>query len=81
MSQHATQMGWSNLGNDGPLANYIALDFTEHVKETRIMLGYDFFNFVVDVGSAIGLWIGLSVMGMFDVFVSVVIWSRNNFKI
>ena len=44
----------------------IHLNFKKTVKVTRYLKAYGVFELVVDVGSSLGLWIGLSVLGVFD---------------
>ena len=46
--------------------NKINLNFKKTVKVTRYQKAYGVFELVVDVGSSLGLWIGLSVLGVFD---------------
>ena len=55
----------------------IYLNFDENIKVKRIVLAYDFGTFLVEIGSALGLWLGLSVIGVFDVLVSgfIKIWK------
>ena len=36
----------------------------------RKVVAYDMFNFVVDVGSSLGLWLGLSILNMSDAMVN-----------
>ena len=42
------------------------LSFSPSVKKTRYKRAYDMFDLVVEVGSCLGLWIGLSALGLFD---------------
>ena len=44
----------------------IELNFQKTVKVTRYLKAYGLFELVVDVGSSLGLWIGLSILGVFD---------------
>ena len=37
--------------------------FDKTVKQSQAMIGYDFSNFLVDLGSSVGLWFGISVIG------------------
>ena len=46
----------------------IALSFDASVKIVKYMNAYGLFELVVDVGSSLGLWIGLSAIGVFDLF-------------
>ena len=36
------------------------------------MEAYGFFDLVVEVGSSLGLWIGLSALGVFDLLLDIV---------
>ena len=42
------------------------LAFQRKVKVTRYMWTYGHFDLVVEIGSSLGLWIGLSALGVFD---------------
>ena len=44
------------------------LSFQKVVRVTRYQRAYDLFDLVVEVGSSLGLWIGLSALGIFDLF-------------
>ena len=44
----------------------VVLSFHKRVKVTRYMNSYDMFDLVVEAGSSLGLWIGLSALGVFD---------------
>ena len=35
------------------------------------MLAYDFSNYLIDIGSSLGLWFGLSVFGLADLMVMI----------
>ena len=43
--------------------------FDNQVKVNTRLLMYDVENLLVDFGSSLGLWLGISVVGIFDVFV------------
>ena len=43
---------------------FLKLDKT--VKVTKFMYTYGIFELVVDVGSSLGLWVGLSALGILD---------------
>ena len=42
------------------------LSFQRRVKVTRYLRDYGLFDLVVEVGSSLGLWVGLSALGIFD---------------
>ena len=42
------------------------LSFRKKVKVIKHMKAYDLFDFVVEVGSCLGLWIGFSAISLFD---------------
>ena len=44
----------------------ILLNFNRQVKATRYLPAYGLFDLVVEVGSSLGLWIGLSGLGLYD---------------
>ena len=49
----------------------IELNFKRSVKQIYSLAAYDGFDFVVEAGSALGLWLGLSGVGVFDLFVDI----------
>ena len=51
-------------------ADSIKLFFDDKIKVERIVLAYDFDTLLVEIGSSLGLWLGLSVVGIFDILVS-----------
>ena len=44
----------------------IGLYFQEQIEIKKIVLAYDATSLLVEVGSCLGLWLGLSVLGLFD---------------
>ena len=48
-----------------------ALHFQRTVKVTRYIQAYGLFDLVVEVGSSLGLWIGLSGLGVYDLILEV----------
>ena len=47
--------------------NRLVLNFMDTIEIRRIVLSYDATSLLVEVGSCLGLWLGLSVVGMYDV--------------
>ena len=41
----------------------VSLMFDETIIYSKAIIGYDFSNFLVDLGSSVGLWFGISVLG------------------
>ena len=52
--------------------NIFGLYLEDEVKVERIMLAYGFTDLLVEIGSCLGLWLGLSVVGIFDIVVTIV---------
>ena len=50
----------------------IQLFFDDEIKVERVVPAYDFGTLLVEIGSSLGLWLGLSVVGVFDVLVLTV---------
>ena len=48
----------------------IILNIKKAVKRTTYVKAYELFDLVVDVGSSLGLWIGLSVVGVIDLILN-----------
>ena len=48
------------------------LNFDKNIKVERIVAAYDFETLLVEIGSSLGLWLGLSVVGVFDALVIIV---------
>ena len=46
------------------------------VHKTK-MLGYGFSNFLIDMGSSMGFWFGLSVFGLADLGISIIDWVND----
>ena len=61
----------------------LKLSFKKDIRYTRKMLTYDFFSFLIDIGSSLGLWFGMSVFGLTDLGIQIFytlikskIWNR-----
>ena len=77
LSAHAT---YTASGTNGVLQyNFISLHFDERVAVERIVLSYDSATLLVEIGSSLGLWLGLSVVGIFDLLVIAVFKSKEWF--
>ena len=60
--------------------NFVFLHLQDYVKVERIVLDYGFTDLLVEIGSCLGLWLGLSVVGIFDVSVLCVANVQRFFK-
>ena len=52
--------------------------FNQKVIVTERMPNYDMFKYIIDVGSSLGLWLGLSVLGLHDLVVWAVQFFNNS---
>ncbi len=69
-------------GDDSKIVSYgnIAyLTFDQKVIVTERVPNYDMFKYIIDVGSSLGLWLGLSVLGLHDLVVWAVQFINNSF--
>ena len=60
----------------GPDRN-IKLSFNSKVQYSGKMLTYNHFNFLIDVGSSLGLWFGVSVFGLTDLGIQTFNFLKN----
>ena len=55
--------------------NSLIMKFDDSVKIIEEKNGYDLFALMVEVGSSLGLWLGLSAIGVFDLLSQFLYWS------
>jgi hypothetical protein len=55
----------------------IMLNFNDQVEFTTKTLAYGPYHFLIDMGSSLGLWFGLSVFGITDLGIKVFQWIKN----
>ena len=60
--------------------NYVHLYFDDSIEEEKIIPAYDLAALLVEIGSSLGLWLGLSVVGVFDILVFVTLRIKQLFK-
>ena len=62
----------------------VILRFDDQVRIERKIVAYTWFNFIIDVGSSLGLWLGLSALGIFDIITEASMmakkWLKKRFK-
>ena len=51
----------------------ILINFKETVKVETVILAYGFESLLVEIGSSLGLWLGLSVVGLFDIQLLIIL--------
>ena len=56
-------------------SNVLIMKFDDSVKILEERNDYDLFALMVEVGSSLGLWIGLSAIGLFDLSLEFLHWS------
>ena len=57
------------------------INFNQKVTVTKKVPNYNMFNYIIDVGSSLGLWLGLSILSLYDLVEIVVQFIKNNFII
>ena len=62
-------------------AAYLELRFKKTVKVEKKILSYTGFNFIIDVGSSLGLWLGLSALGITDLALEAFVVVRKWLKL
>ena len=64
-----------NNSNDfRPGWNYsrITLSFNPHVERSLLKSSYTEVDLLIEAGSSLGLWLGLSIIGLYDLFIMTV---------
>ena len=66
------------LTEDSYDVHSIYLHFDDTVEVQTTVMAYDFASLLVEIGSSSGLWLGLSVVGLFDLLIVFVekLWRR-----
>ena len=56
---------------DRPYWNFsrITISFHAEVKKATMKSAYSFTDLIIEAGSSLGLWLGLSVIGLYDIFI------------
>ena len=66
--------------NDGYHNSYLKFRFKKTVRVEKKVVVYTWFNFIVDVGSSLGLWLGLSALGITNLVIEVFLLAKNCMK-
>ena len=69
-----------DIEEDGPirLRTRVHLSFQTEVSVTEKIPDYNFFKLVIDIGSSLGLWLGLSILGLWDLWLETIMWVRSS---
>ena len=63
--------------SNGYGVSFAAFSFNQKVLVTEKVPNYNMFQYIIDVGSSLGLWLGLSVFGLHDLVVSAIRFIKN----
>ena len=64
---------WVSLTAEGiGFSTSLRIRFDKMVKIKKKVVVYTLFNFIIDVGSSLGLWLGLSALGITDLTIQAV---------
>ena len=69
----------SKGASDHPKKTYarVNLDFDTAVEKRYRVISYDFYNFLIDIGSSLGLWLGISVLSLTDIVLQMFVSMRS----
>ena len=70
-------MNGKDIEEDRPDHFIFTLNFADQVVYTIKKLTYGPSEFLVDIGSSLGLWFGLSVFGITDLSIMAFQWLKN----
>ena len=62
--------------NDYDPRKFLKIKFDDLVIKHRKVIGYYFSDFLIDMGSSLGLWFGLSVFGILDLGILIMQWMK-----
>ena len=55
----------------------LEIRFKKTVKVEKKIVSYTGFNFIIDIGSSLGLWLGLSALGITDLAINAFMIGKN----
>ena len=56
----------------------VFIAFNQQVQVKEKVFNYGLFQFIVDIGSSFGLWLGLSILGLYDLWIQIVDFFTSN---
>ena len=65
--------------NNRQKESYVQLKMKEKINKQTDVYSYDEFSLVVDLGSALGLWLGLSALSIFDSILDIFCSTRTKY--
>ena len=68
------------MGN-GLNSAYLKFRFKKTVRVEKKVIVYTWFNFIIDVGSSLGLWLGLSALGITDLAIEAFMVAKKWLKV
>ena len=68
------------LAYDDPNAPKTTIEYEKDVLMTKIVVTYNLSDFLVDIGSLLGFWLGLSVFGLTDLAENLAQFAKNMIK-
>ena len=68
--------GISNLIN----ANYVTILFNDKITVRKEALQYGYFDMIVEIGSSLGLWLGLSAFDVLAYKLRFYVWVKDLLK-
>ena len=77
VAQSTVMMNGKDIEEDRPDHFIFTLNFADQVVYTTKKLTYGPSEFLVDIGSSLGLWFGLSVFGITDLSIMAFQWLKN----
>ena len=60
----------------------IVFEFKKTVTVEKKVVAYTLFNFIIDIGSSLGLWLGLSALGIIELIIEacvVIVFESINY--
>ena len=63
-----------------PKHSVLEIIFDRDVQVYKRVYSYDVFSLVVELGSALGLWVGLSALGLLDIIIEVCFKARQSVR-
>jgi hypothetical protein len=77
VAQPTVMFNGKEVLEDCPKHFVLRLNFAEQVVYTTKKLAYGPSEFLIDIGSSLGLWFGLSVFGITDLGIMTFQWVKN----
>ena len=61
-------------------ANFVYLNFYDKITVNKIVVSYDFGTLLVEIGSSLGLWLGLSIVGVYEAVAGALCYLKKGAK-